>query len=121
MKRNASNVARYFLLPFQLSIYFALTLVPRSFQGKGLGIKGLVQNAALSFLLERLASKSGTAQGRVEELISKNKDVPVYNITLQNDNVYYANGVLVNNCADSVVMTLSYTPIQNTVRSFEPS
>jgi hypothetical protein len=27
--------------------------------------------------------------------------VPVYNLTLESENVYYANGVLVQNCADA--------------------
>ncbi len=32
----------------------------------------------------------------------------VYNLTLDTDNVYYANGVLVANCADALVLTFAY-------------
>ena len=31
----------------------------------------------------------------------------VYNLTLDRDNVYYANGVLVNNCADALMLTFT--------------
>lgn len=31
----------------------------------------------------------------------------VYNLTLESENVYYANGVLVENCADSLALTFA--------------
>lgn len=33
--------------------------------------------------------------------------VSVFNLTLDDDNVYYANGVLVRNCADAFLMTFA--------------
>ena len=43
------------------------------------------------------------------EIVSK---IKVYNLTLDRDNVYYANGVLVENCADALALTYcTYDPI----------
>jgi hypothetical protein len=36
------------------------------------------------------------------------RPVAVYNLTLDGDNVYYANGILVSNCADALAMTFAY-------------
>ena len=33
--------------------------------------------------------------------------IPVYDLTLDEDNVYYANGILVENCADALALTFS--------------
>lgn len=33
--------------------------------------------------------------------------VKVYNLTLESENVYYANGVLVENCADALCLTFA--------------
>jgi len=41
----------------------------------------------------------------VSEIVSKTK---VYNLTLDRDNVYYANGVLVENCADALMLTYTH-------------
>jgi hypothetical protein len=43
------------------------------------------------------------------EVSSGGMAVPVYNLTLDGDNVYYANGVLVANCADSLSLTFYAT------------
>ena len=41
----------------------------------------------------------------VSKIVSK---VKVYNLTLNKDNVYYANGILVENCADALALTYSF-------------
>lgn len=37
--------------------------------------------------------------------------VSVFNLTLEKDNVYFANGILVENCADALAFTFAY-PVQ---------
>ena len=39
--------------------------------------------------------------------VREQQKVKVYNLTLDEDNVYYANGVLVENCADALLLTLA--------------
>jgi len=41
-------------------------------------------------------------------VISTGQKIPVFNLTLDRDNVYYANGILVENCADAVCLTFAY-------------
>jgi len=43
------------------------------------------------------------------EILKLNKREKVYNITLDKDNVYYANGILVSNCGDAMMMRMYYT------------
>lgn len=41
------------------------------------------------------------------ETSSEDCAVKVYNLTLDRDNVYYANGVLVANCGDALALTFA--------------
>lgn len=51
-----------------------------------------------------LANQNEAAQ---ENVRGPSKGVNVYNITLDRHNVYYANGVLVKNCADALIMAFA--------------
>ena len=42
-----------------------------------------------------------------EDARCQSKRIPVYNITLDRHNVYYANGILVKNCADALIMAFA--------------
>ena len=108
MKTNAINAARYLALPFQIGIYFALTLARKNLGRRSLSIKERARNAAITFLLERLAENKKPVHVNVVRTFSE--ETNVYNITLEKENVYYANGVLVDNCADSLMMALANPP-----------
>jgi hypothetical protein len=41
------------------------------------------------------------------QTVTAPESVRVYNLTLDGDNVYYANGVLVANCADALSLTFA--------------
>lgn len=49
-------------------------------------------------------SDQGRSEGVQKNVPTQCKSVKVYNITLDEHNVYYANGILVKNCADACVM-----------------
>ena len=42
----------------------------------------------------------------------------VYNLTLDRDNVYYANGILVSNCADALALTFALPELPRKPREF---
>jgi hypothetical protein len=72
------------------------TVIKRQFQR--------VLNAAKSFFTISIGSKIAAA------ISVQTVDVdgcPVYNLTLDRDNVYYANGVLVENCGDALALTFA--------------
>ena len=61
-------------------------------------------NAALSLrYLDSLTKRHVVTHVECEQV---GKGVKVYNLTLENENAYYANGVLVQNCSDSGFMAL---------------
>ena len=57
----------------------------------------------MSLLQKRIEALKPVRIVAVENL---EQETEVYNLTLSEDNVYYANGVLSENCADSVMMSL---------------
>lgn len=61
--------------------------------------------ARLSSLLTSIGLKSAVLETAPTSY--EVKETEVYNLTLDEDNIYYANGVLVANCADSFVLTFA--------------
>jgi len=81
------------------------------------------ENAALKAFMPNKKQKKKTALGAIKSLWPINTGMlnvaikhvqtesapmtSVYNLTLEKENVYYANGILVANCADALMLTFS--------------
>lgn len=81
-----------------------LTLVPKKLPEEGIGLRGVALcavNALRRFVM--MPPRTVPVSVRRIQLPSKRK---VYNLTLAEHNVYYANGILVENCADAVAIGL---------------
>ena len=67
-----------------------------------IALRKLARNAARSLLL--FVTRTRNVALLAVEPRHLTADVKVYNLTLREFNVYYANGILVKNCADSLIM-----------------
>lgn len=77
---------------------------------------GRVLFAILNFLVLSLMKRKCAVQS-VERLNSGPTDV--YNLTLERENVYYANGFLVQNCADATFLALHIARMRHGLASNE--
>lgn len=107
MKKIAKIAVLLTALPFLLALVTALGIVFSLPVIRTLSIKDRARYAVLNFLCEHLAeNKSSVAVSARQKVEGKRA---VYNLTLENHNVYYANGLLVENCADALMMSC-YVP-----------
>ena len=74
--------------------------------------------AAARYLKLLLFRDRCNAVKNVQQL-SLGESVEVYNLTLDRENVYYANGILVQNCADAAVMALHVARVRHGLSSNE--
>jgi len=99
---NVLSVAKILKLFFQKGLNFAQINAGKKIRT----IKG-VRFQRLAYFVGRLLNTINTGIRNVvpenvrQFTVSKTK---VYNLTLDKDNIYYANGILVENCADAMVM-----------------
>ena len=68
-----------------------------------MSLKRFVLFAEKSLVLKLLTRNEPVVVVEVAEL-RKGGETEVYNLTTKRDNVYYANGVLVENCADALLL-----------------
>lgn len=90
-------VLTYFVLETAIGL---TTLKPNL----GERLKEIVRFAALNSILALLTKEKPVVVSALESQETPKDGVEVFNITLKNHNVYYANDVLVENCADVVMM-----------------
>ena len=90
------------------------------------------KNSAIRKIRQRVATALSAALNSFSTSIGVKKIAPVrveqkaeraktYNLTLDLDNVYYANGILVANCADAFCMTFCHTAEHRGKDSYEPA
>jgi len=77
----------------------------------------IVESAEKSSRIQRLQEETKIKDAQ-ENAQSPSKEV-VYNITLEHHNAYYANGILVKNCADAFIM--SYADVRKVKRKELPN
>ena len=107
------RLARYVLKDIKPSTQIVAdsVLMPVSNERVILGTRqqpDLVQTAGKHSPIINTESKNvARASAPIDYALSEKK-IPVYNLTLDKDNVYYANGILVENCGDAVALTFAY-------------
>ena len=93
------------LVFFQQKQNFVQNLALRSITTKNIRQKESVFIALLNSLLTNIGVKNAALETAPTSY--EVQEVSVYNLTLDEENVYYANGILVANCADSFVLTFA--------------
>lgn len=113
--RSVRIAALIILLPFLLALTTALGVVCSLRGIRTLSISEAARSAALSFLCERLAASKNSVQVSAIESIDGLQEV--HNLTLDKHNVYYANDVLVENCADALMMSCFIPEIKTEIET----
>jgi len=83
--------------------------------------KGIKRYEFASFALLSLAFSNSTKRNLAVKSVHQQSDgqTDVYNLTLERENVYYANGFLVQNCADAVFLSIHLARIRHGLSSNE--
>jgi phage terminase large subunit len=89
---------------------------------KGFGFEPISMIAANVGVAVRSSWPTGTGRRAIVPVSVQPRIVPpvsVFNLTLDEDNAYYANGILVRNCADALALTFAFPVTARTIKRGE--
>jgi len=74
-----------------------------------IGLASITRNANVSFVDCLLSSGTLNLPSLARHVVARDcVGIPVYTLTLEQDNVYFANGILVSNCSDTLIMRMYF-------------